>query len=292
MSEGAVPNVAPQTTQTPAPAQPAPQPQSQSVSPSAGGGPAPATPAPVAQQPQAPQHQDMRVGLDHRIQVDLPDGNRIDVPLKDLVNSHRQFQKVKDSGYELFDRAMKGDVSAAQEYLNRFGGSAPAPTPGVSQPQPSGQPQSEMEARLKAMEAQLRDATQITSQYRQQQITNGLNDMLKNEEFSALRQRPDAVEYILKELDLLVAQGQQVNANVVSNLARVLNQKEATYQENLLKPLKERMGELGVDDPFRGGTPQAVTTERPDHTKDPEAYKAWARQKLRAAMFQDSVAAG
>lgn len=224
----------------------------------------------------APANPSYEVPLDYEIQV----GDER-LTIKDAFDAARQLKEIQGSGYDQFKKAMSGDRQAAIEFLSKYG-QAPVQTP-VQTPQPTAQ-NPEMQTLMSEL-AELRNFVR-TQQGRE--VMTGLEQVIKgNPEFSALASRPNAVTEVVEKLNVLRANGTEVNAIVLQNVLKAMNENEKSYQESILKPYREQLGELGLDEPFRGNAAQVLNEPKPDMSKDPKGYKRWLAnqftERVRAA---------
>ena len=271
----ATPNPMPEVAPAPAPVQPPAAPAVQTPPPSA------AAPAP----------QPTEFELRPEFEVQHPDLGR-PVKVAELITSYRDA--------DLIRRAEAGDSAAQEALLQRLAskiipGRGPNPAPG-QQPAPAGQqPNVDVDAVLRQIglsKDQLQEAIAFTSQQRTQLVRDRLSETLKAPEYAAISRR--GVDYVLDELNRVHAAlppGTKLNAQIVTNTLKVLNDRESAYVNELLQPYRDAAGELGADDPFRGGQPDPANDPRPNSQKEPAKYQQWLARQIAFQRRQERLAA-
>ena len=269
----ATPNPMPEVAPAPAPVQ----------TPAA---PAVQTPPPSAAAP-APQPTEFELRPEYELQH--PDLGR-PVKVAELITSYRDA--------DLIRRAEAGDSAAQEAILQRLAskiipGRGPNPAP-TQQPQNPAAPAADPEALLSKLgitKDQLQEAIAFTSQQRTEAVRTQMAKALESPEFSAIRQR--GVDYVLKELREVHAQlppGTKITSQVIVNTLKALNQQEQGYIDRLVQPYRDLAGELGADDPFRGGQPDPANDPRPNSQKEPAKYQQWLARQVAFARRQEALA--
>lgn len=264
--QGGLPGSVPPTTTPPAPVVPASPP-----TPSAGGivgGNPPAPPVPPTYTPPAtPQY-------DPADEVIVGDKK---YTFDQLLQAQAELDKVRASGYDIYEKALKGDASAIQSLMGK--GTEPTQTP-ATPPQPSIDPNEWGEVKS------------YISQLRADQTRQAIQTVLTRPEYQALSQRPDAVDFSLNAIRMAWDPNTKLTESLVHHILKDLNQREAAYQDKLVAPYKSQAGDLGVSEPFRGGPPQVTITERPDPIRDPNGYKKYLAERVKIAAYQDAQKLG
>lgn len=203
--------------------------------------------------------------------------------LKELIDTAERFERVQASGYELYERAVQGDQSAAREWLNKYGGlnttqaqTTPNPVQQVQQT-----PQSQLPPEIQAKLAYI-------DQIQARDIRDGLKRNIDSGNFKALAFREDSVDLVIERLNQLYNQQVVITPQVVAGVMKQLNDNEQKVQDRLLKSVNA--GNLGTNDPFRGGTPQILNEARPDPYKEPDKYKKWVGAQFARAAYADEAA--
>lgn len=199
--------------------------------------------------------------------------------LKDLIKAHQEFRRVQESGYDLYQRAVRGDQQAAREWLNRHAG----PGVGTVSTQPVQQVQQSTPPPNAGLPPEIQAKLAYIDQIQARDARNGLAEQLKNPEYSALSQRDDAVDLVLERLDQLHRNKTPITPQTVQMVLKNLNDNEAAYQQKLFK--NRGAGDLGTSDPFRGGSPQLLNEPRPDPFKDKAKYNQWLKARVGQAIL-------
>jgi len=239
--------------------------------------------------------------------VELEGGKR--VRFGDLVETMERYealqQKVSDSGFDAWQRAAQGDPAALQEFIAKMtgtGSTAPANVPNAGNSPPPATDAAQPPQAISGTDtpgginpAEWAEVRQLFSQIRAEKIRGGIQSYLKKPEFAALSRRPDATEQVIEQLSRtsqqLQAQGKSLqNATVLAVLGE-MNRREQEYQDAIRQSMKSEAGDLGVMDPFRGGSPSVNPGERPNPEKEPDKYRKWFGANVARAMAQDAAAA-
>jgi hypothetical protein len=231
------------------------------------------TPSPMLTPPPATPH---ATDVDE-IEVDIPGGGTKRYTVSELLEAKR---------------ILDGDPDATKNFLQRMigpGATVPSPAPRLDatpRPGPAGTPDPETVARvletLGLNPNKLKDALAFTDTLRTQSIRQQIGTFLKDPSYEALAIRDEAVDLVIQELNQIHSRGTNIDANVLKSVATELNAREKAYQEKLLKPYKDSSGNLGLNDPFRGGPPVKDPGKRPN-PGTPE-YNKWLGEKMQYEM--------
>jgi len=260
---------------------------------------APSTAADAAVQPSTQQtppenfsEYSADVSLDDVLTVTDPEtGREVSASLKELVEAHKRLSALHGVGVDTYVRALQGDQAARQEILRRIAGqpsvaatpqgASPAtiPTAESAVPPPSARP---------PVPEGWEEIKQYVEQKRAQDIRQGIAKLLEDKQFTALAVRPDAVDRVIERLTLMHQNGIQITQPVLMNVIAEMNKVEQEVQERI----KSSAGSLGVEEPFRGGSPEIFSKPRPHPFKEKEAWKKDLAERFRAAIMADRASSG
>ena len=222
---------------------------------------------------------DVDVDLSNTLAFVGPDGRNYEYPLQDLVSAKMEIEKAKASGYDLYSKALSGDVSAARAYLDKL--VADRAVPDTKPPETPPQP---------ALPPEWKEVVEYVQSARAQQVETGIAGMLKDAKYSALSLRPSAVKDVINQLHILSSTNVQITPPVVHSVLKYLNDKEKEYQDHVIKSRGyTEAGSLGVPDPFRGGQPETLPDKRPDPLKNPNEWKKWVGARWRNELRQMGI---
>ena len=208
------------------------------------------------------------------------DGQEQAVTVGSLLDNHRKYNDLKTA----YAEASTGDAAAIERYLKVVGEfTGVKPTAPAAPQAPAGPPPTPAANQVLTPEEAEAIKTYVSTQ-RANDIRQGLAQRLQDPAYTHLAIRPDAVDQIIIDLNNLHERKIAVNDETIKHVMTQLNEREKAYQDKILASLQANAGVLGVNEPFRGGPPEALITERPNAWTEPEKYKKYMGQKVRAAM--------
>lgn len=222
-------------------------------------------------------------------------GGQQKATVESLLSAHEKLSGSNSADFNLYLKAQQGDRDAAQQFLTKIkslaGSPVLTPTIDVKPPIPTEQAASSGTPSPATPEG-WNEMVDYINQQRQNDIRNGIKSTISSTpEFGALRVRPTAVEDVINRLSALHQNGIQMNAQIVNQVLKEMNEVEKSYQEGLQSKYRSEAdsGGLGVDNPFLGGDAKAYEDSKPNVT-DWEKYRPWLDTKLRFAIQSDKVA--
>lgn len=250
--------------------------------PSAGGGSGatpPTGPSPSTNIPASPQP--IEVTPDHQIEF-----AGVRMSIREAVEAKKQLDTIGASGYSDFQAAMKGDRSAAMRLMQKFQEPAPSSTTPVQAPAASPVASSAAPPRWD-------EVLKFVDTLQAEKVTQNLDTLIKSKpEYAALAKRPGAVAEVIQDLNVLASGGQKISPQIVDNLLRLRSAREAEYQKTLVAPYEQRLGDLGLEDPFRGGAAQVLSETKIDPKADWAGYKKQLNRRFQAALGTSRTANG
>lgn len=201
-----------------------------------------------------------------------------------LAQAHNEVQQMRASGFDLYQRGVNGDRAAARQYLDLLD-----QRNRVTQPVAPIQPQTPAQQRedeVHVTKAEWEETRAFVKSEQANRVQGAVQSLLGQPEFASLAIKPNAVRFVVDELIAMHNKGTQLNPVIINQTLARLNNDEKAYQERIAAPYVSRIGEMGIEEPFRGGDTDVIQLERPHPIKEPEKYAKYVSTGFRHALRQ------